>query len=127
MSTFSLPTAITRIPQQVRASITPNLSWTGITVRETNPDGTHPDLTLSADLRTGQSATFPTSFLLTACTISDKDDDGFYRVSLPSSATSILPARTLYADVISTTEDSAIVLMQITFDVVESTYTPAAP
>lgn len=122
--TIPFPDAITRVPQQVRASLSLNQSWPGVTIRGANPDGTFPDLDLAATLRTGQSSASP-SFVLTDLTVSTKDADGFYRVSLPSSATSILPSRTLYADVVSLTDDSAITLMQITFDVVDSTYTPA--
>lgn len=118
--TTALPTSTLRAPLQLRSSITPGTTWTGVRVRETAPDGSHPDLVVTAPIRTGPTARG--GYPVGTCDIGDPDDDGFYSVSLTGATTATFPNRTLFIDVIAYPSDAdasaTVILQQITVDVI---------
>lgn len=126
-----LPQSTLRAPLQLRSSITPGTTWTGTRIRQTESDGTHPDLVVTAPIRTGPISRG--GFLVGTCDIGDKDDDGYYPITLTATATAAVPVRTLFIDIISYPADGdtsdSVILQQITVDVIPTvaTYTPPGP
>lgn len=116
-------------PLSQRTTITPNMAWTGPTIRELDANGDPKTLHVSADVRTG-----PTAFggyLLGSVTVSSQDGDGYYHLTLSSADTAQYPIRLLYIDVIVDQDDGGdpagepVVAMSLVADVTPSTYTPA--
>lgn len=129
MSTVT--SATPQSPLFQRTTITPGLAWTGPLIRETDADGTHPDLDIQADVRTG-----PTAFggyLLGTVTVGSKDADGYYALTLSPTDTANYPVRLLYIDVIvdlaGNSGGNPHIAISLVADVIPSasTYTPPGP